>query len=195
MRQAWFSLLIIVLIPVFLLALIVVHELGHTAMARLLGDPSAVFYLVNNDEHSPCIGCTYYDVTRLSWGANLAVSLSGVLTGQLVALASIFLLGYRRYSYRFPPLLLKFMALSFALFDVPWQVFQIFSYNFERSPWPTGADLVDFLLLLQMRLEVSLYLLKGLLLALAMLYLAGFFWFYRRSRMAWSPTGQALDSV
>lgn len=59
MRQAWLSLVIILPIPVFLLALVIIHELGHTTAARLLGDPGAVFYLTDEGEQSRCIGCTY----------------------------------------------------------------------------------------------------------------------------------------
>jgi hypothetical protein len=34
------------LLPLYLVVFAVVHELGHTAPARLLGDPEATFYLV-----------------------------------------------------------------------------------------------------------------------------------------------------
>jgi hypothetical protein len=95
-KQAWLSLLIILLIPAFLFALLIIHELGHTTAARLLGDPSAVFYLVDKTERSSCIGCAFYNVSKLSWGANLIVSLAGLFAGQLVALTALFLLPHRR---------------------------------------------------------------------------------------------------
>ena len=196
MKQAWLSLLIILLIPVFLFALIIIHELGHTTAARLLGDPSAVFYLVDKTEQSSCIGCTFYDVSKLSWGANVTVSLAGLFAGQLAAIAALFLLALHRAGNRWLRLFLSLTALTFALFDVPWQVFQALAADMGRSKWPTGADLVDFLLLLQMRFDLSQLLLKGFLLLMAGLYLAGFIWFYRRNRVAqtlWNtsikPTG------
>lgn len=184
MRQAWLSLLIILLIPVFLLALIIIHELGHTTVARLLGDPGAVFYLTDEGEQSRCIGCTYYDESKLSWGANLIVSLAGLLAGQLVAVTALFLLPLRRAGNRWLHLFLSMTALTFALFDVPWQVLQALSADLGRSQWPTSADLVDFMLLLRIRFDLSPLLLKGFLLLMAGLYLAGFIWLYRRNRAA-----------
>jgi hypothetical protein len=191
MRQAWLSLLIILLIPVFLFALIIIHELGHTTAARLLGDPGAVFYLADRGEQRSCIGCTYYDVSKLSWGANLIVSLAGLSAGQLVALTALFLLPVCHAGNRWLHLFFNMTALSFALFDVPWQVFQALAANLSHSKWPTGADLVDFMLLLQMRFDVGQLLLKGFLLLIAVLYLAGFVWLYRRNRVAqtrWQPS-------
>jgi hypothetical protein len=83
-------LLIILLIPVFLVVFTVIHELGHTILARLLGDPNSVFYLVKIEADSACLGCNIYDQGKLSWGANLFVSLGGLLATQFVALAALF---------------------------------------------------------------------------------------------------------
>jgi hypothetical protein len=190
MKQAWLSLLIILLIPVFLFTLIIVHELGHTTTARLLGDPGAVFYLADETEESRCIGCTYYDVSKLSWRANLIVSLAGLFAGQLVAVTALFLLQVHYMGNRWLRLFLSMTALSFAFSDVPWQVLQALTADLGRSQWPTGADLVDFLLLLQMRFDLNPLLLKGFLLLAAGLYLAGFVWLYRRNQVAqtlWKP--------
>lgn len=194
MRQAWLSLLIILLIPVFLFALIIIHELGHTTAARLLGDPGAVFYLVDKTEQSSCIGCTYYDVSKLSWGANVIVSLTGLFAGQLVAIAALFLLPLHHAGNRWLRLVFSMTALSFSLFDVPWQVLQALSANLGRSKWPTGKDLVDFLLLLQMRFDFSQLLLKSFLLLIALLYLAGFVRLYRRNRAAQTLWNQAIET-
>jgi hypothetical protein len=191
MKQAWLSLLIILLIPVLLFTLIIIHELGHTAAARLLGDPNAVFYLVHRDEQSSCIGCTFYDISKLSWGANLIVSLAGLLAGQLVAVIALVLLPLRRAGNPWLRPFLSITALSFALSDVPWQVLQALSANLGRSRWPTSADLVDFLLLLKMRFDLNPLLLKGFLFLSAGFYLAGFVWLYRRNRAAqslWKPS-------
>jgi hypothetical protein len=58
----------------------------------------------------------------------------------------------------------------------------------------TSVDLVDFMLLIQMKIDASQYLLKGLLLGAAILYLFGVVWFYRRSRrtMEVAAPSQAL---
>lgn len=119
------------------------------------------------------------------------VSLAGLCAGQLVALTALFLLPRRQAGNRWLRLFLSMTALSFALFDVPWQVLQALAPNLGHSKWPTGADLVDFLLLLQMRFDLSPLLLKGFLLLMAGLYLAGFVWLYRRNRVAqtlWNPS-------
>jgi hypothetical protein len=50
--------------------------------------------------------------------------------------------------------------------------------------YKTSIDLVDFMLLLQMKIDASQVFLKGLLLGASVLYLFGFVWFYRRSRKA-----------
>jgi hypothetical protein len=194
-KQAWLSLLIILLIPVFLFALLIIHELGHTTAARLLGDPGAVFYLADKTEQSSCIGCTYYDVSKLSSGANLIVSLAGLFAGQLVAVTALFLLQLRQAGNRWLRLFLSITALSFAFSDVPWQVLQALSANLGRSLWPTGADLVDFLLLLQMRFDLHPLLLKVSLLLVAGLYLAGFVWLYGRNRAAQMLSNPSIETT
>jgi hypothetical protein len=88
-------------------------------------------------------------------------------------------------------LFLSITALSFAFSDVPWQVPQALTANLGRSKWPTSADLVDVLVLLQMRFDLSPLLLKGFLLLMAGLYLAGFVWLFRRKQVTqtlWNPS-------
>jgi hypothetical protein len=41
--------LIVLLAPIYLLSFVVIHEVDHTVLARLLGDPDSVFYLVQID--------------------------------------------------------------------------------------------------------------------------------------------------
>jgi hypothetical protein len=86
-------------------------------------------------------------------------------------------------------------ALSLALFDVPWQVFQALSYDLERSQWPTGADLVDFLLLLQMKFDVNPLILQAPLLVVTIIYLYAFLWLYRRNRMAQKLTKLSIEAA
>ena len=162
MRKVLTVVLIVLLIPVFLIAFTVIHELGHTILARLLGDPGSVFYLAKIEKHSTCLGCNIYDPAKLSWGANLIVSLGGLLATQLVALTALFLLRLRKNN----PLslrILSFVALGFAFLDVPVQAIQGLLYNLNRHSWPTNVDLMDFMLLVQAKIGASQLLLKGIL--------------------------------
>jgi hypothetical protein len=171
-----------VLIPAFLMAFAVTHELGHTLLARLLGDPNAVFYLARFEAHSTCLGCTDYDVTRLSRGANMIVSLGGLLATQLIALIALFLLRLRRIH----PILRRafvFVALGFAFLDVPVQAVQGLLYDLNQQIFPTGVDLTDFMLLVQGTTGAGQLLLKGVLFLVAGLYLWLFLWIYRRGRV------------
>ena len=181
MRKALQILLIILLIPVFLVAFTIVHELGHTILARLLGDPNSVFYLVRIEADSGCLGCNIYDQSKLSWSDNLVVSLGGLFATQLVAILCLYLLRLR-HSQLFWQRLFSAIALSFAFLDVPVQVIQGLLYNLNHHTWPTKVDLMDFMLLLQARIGVSQLLLKGFLLIVAALYLTAFAWVYRQHR-------------
>lgn len=184
MRQAWLSLLLILLIPVYLLVLIFIHELGHTLLARLLGDPNAVFYLYRAEEHSRCLGCTLYDISKLSWGSHLIVSIGGLFATQTIALLTLVFLRFRQFESRLPQTIFSMIAVTFVFFDVPLQMIQSLTSDLERSTWPTGMDLVDLMLLLQQRLHFNPLLLKGAFLSVSLVYLAVFLWSYQRTRMA-----------
>jgi hypothetical protein len=182
MRKVLVILLVILLVPVFLVTFTVVHELGHTILARILGDPESVFYLARFEAHSTCLGCNIYDPSRLSWAGNLVVSLGGLLATQLVALIALFLLRqpiekrlYRQF--------LGTIAFGFAFLDVTVQVLQGLLYNLSHETFPTNVDLVDFMLLVQEKTGASQLLLKGLLLAVTILYLSWFIWFSRQKRV------------
>lgn len=181
MRKVLNVILIILLIPVFLVTFTVIHELGHTILARLLGDPNSVFYLAKIEENSACLGCNIYDPDKLSWGGNLVVSLGGLLATQLVALSALFIV-QSRPTNRLWHRILSTIAVGFAFLDVPVQVIQGLLYDLDRHSWPTNVDLMDFMLLLQAMLGVSQGLFKGLLATTAIIYLSSFIWAYRRNR-------------
>lgn len=100
---------------------------------------------------------------------------------QLVALTALFLLSLHPQN-RLLQRVLSIVALTFAFFDIFAQFPQGLYYNLEQQTYQTSVDLVDFMLLLQMRIDASQVLLKSLLLILAILYLTGFVWLYRRNR-------------
>ena len=70
MRKILTMLVIVLLILIFIILFVVVHEVGYTVFARLLGDPESVFYLYKFEQYSTCLGCNIYDVSKLSWGGN-----------------------------------------------------------------------------------------------------------------------------
>jgi hypothetical protein len=187
MRKVLIILLVILLIPAFLVTFVVIHELGHTILARLLGDPNSVFYLARIEEHSACLGCNIYDQTKLSWGANLVVSLGGLLATQFVALIALFFLGLRP-GKPFRRRIMTVLALGFAFLDVPVQVIQGMLYNLNQESLPTNVDLVDFMLLVQEKVRASQILLKGAILLASILYLVGFVWFYEKTKVLSTPS-------
>jgi hypothetical protein len=173
--------LIILLIPVYILSFVVVHEVGHTVLARLLGDPESVFYLVQIDPggEGACLGCNIYDHTLLSPPGNFVVSLGGLLFTQATALIALFVM--LRFPIRtLPRRLLAPIALGFAFLDVPVQVIQGLLYNIERHTWPTNVDLMDAMLLISQATGGPQALLKIILAVLAVAYLYFFWRAYRR---------------
>jgi len=180
---------ILLLIALLLVLIIVIHEIGHTALARLLGDPDSVFYLVKVKGDFACCGFTDFDTTKLSWGDNLVVSLGGLLATQLVALVALFLLRFPQNNTLWRRAL-KAIALGFAFFDVPVQVIQASLYDLDHRVWPTNVDLMDVMLLLQTRIEASQIVLKAALFIIAAVYLVLIIWLYKRSSQP--QTNEAL---
>ncbi len=164
--------LIIGLAPIYLLAFVVVHEIGHTLLARLLGDPNSTFYLVRIGPGGKglCLGCNITDHTKLSAFGNLAVSLGGLLFTQIMALVALMMLG-NTAPHTLRNRLLAAIALGFAFLDVPMQVLQGLLYNFERHTWPTGVDLMDTMLLISATTHTPQVVLKTILAIMAMMYL------------------------
>jgi hypothetical protein len=76
----------------FLFVMINVHEIGHTMLARLLGDSSAHYVLFQDQERSGCMGCNLYDSSQLGDVANVVVNFGGVIFTQLLCWTAILLL-------------------------------------------------------------------------------------------------------
>jgi hypothetical protein len=181
MRKILLGILIVVLFPFYSVVFISVHELGHVAVMRLLGDDDAWFYLVKVDENGRCLGCTTSGPEHVSWAEDVAIRLGGLIATQAVALTALILLSLHPRR-RWLVITLSIIALTFSFFDILAQVPQGLYYNLDQATFSTGVDLVDFMLLIQMKVAASQALLKGLLLGAAVLYLFGFVWFYRRTR-------------
>ena len=180
--RSWKSLfLIIVLGPLYLVAFAVVHEIGHTVLARLFGDYGSTFYLaqIDPDGRGLCLGCNITDHAKLSPLGNLAVSLGGLLFTQVMALIA---LGMMRFtlSHTLRNWLLTPIALGFAFLDVPVQVIQGLLYNIERHTWPTGVDLMDAMILISRGTGAPTVILKMILAILAAAYLYLIWHAYKR---------------
>lgn len=159
---------------VFTLAVLVialnVHEIGHTLVAQLSGDRSARYFLYRHDvAHGTCLGCNIYDASRLSYMGNVAVTVGGVVTTQLFAVA---LLAWssrqKRYSLRRRASLIA--AVTFAV-DAPLQVFQAIHANVGTQRALTRVDLADTLYLVAQRIPASPTALKVILACALFLYM------------------------
>jgi hypothetical protein len=113
-------LVVIVCVPISTFVMIIVHEVGHTVVARVLGDGRATFTLYS----SHCIGCNLYDSQRLSPMANVAVSLGGVLFTGLVTLAALGAACWPRRPSWLPRWLLIEVAAVCFVGDFLWQIVQ-----------------------------------------------------------------------
>lgn len=163
------SFLIILSIPVLLLIFTVIHETGHTLTARLFGDRNSTFYLVKIDEQGTCLGCNISDHTKLSHLGNLAVSISGLLFTQVSAVL-LLLLARKTPGNTFQRRLLLVAGFIFVM-DVPAQVLQGLLYDITSHTFPTGVDLMDFMLLVSQKTGSSQVFLKLVLALLAGVYL------------------------
>jgi hypothetical protein len=181
MKKIMTIVIIIVLVPVYLVLFVVIHELGHTISARLLGDPNSTFYLVQMGAESSCFGCNIYDPMKLSWSANIVVSIGGLIATQLI---SVIMTGVRFASKknRILNLSLGTIALGYAFLDVVVQVFQGLLYNLHTHTFPTEVDLTDFMLLIRQKIEVNQAVLKGIIVALSAVYLLLIIWLNSRAR-------------
>ena len=180
-RSFLLTLLILVLFPFYSALFISVHELGHVAVMRLLGDDNAWFYLVRVDQDRRCLGCTTSGPNEVSWAGDVAIKLGGLIATQTVAVTALLLLSLRPRR-KWIVTMLSVIALTYSFFDILAQVPQGLYHNLDRMQYETSVDLVDFMLLIQMKIDAGQYLLKGLLLGGAALYLFGVVWFYRRTR-------------
>lgn len=194
MKKILRVIIVLLYIPVFLVGFGVVHELGHTVVARLSGDPGSYFTLYHSDENSTCLGCNVYDPDVLTRNENMLVSIAGLLATQLVAWALLAVSGSVA-EHPFWERLLRRSALAFAFLDVIVQVVQGLLYDLGRQTFPTNVDLVDFMLLSSQATGAGQTLMKTALWVLGSIYLAAFLLVYRRAfsrkQLPAVPPGQA----
>jgi hypothetical protein len=112
--------LVVLCAPVTTFVMIITHEVGHTVVARLLGDRRATFRLVGHG----CYGCNLYDSARLSPWGNVAVSLGGVLFTALLTVAAVVALGWRGRPGWLPRWLLAEVIVICYAGDLVWQFVQ-----------------------------------------------------------------------
>jgi len=138
-RLAWRIIRIAIFAVLFTLFMVNFHEVGHTLVARALGDSSAHYVLVETTATSTCAGCNLYDSGRLGDAANIAVNFGGVLFTQLLCWTAILFMavGNRR---PFPSWALLTVAAITWLGDL---VFQLAQGLIERVPahLPRGPEM------------------------------------------------------
>jgi len=92
MRRVWKIVRVGLFGLAFLFVMVNFHEVGHTVFARLLGDDSAHYVLYETQGNQACLGCNFYDSSRLGDVANVVVNFGGVIFTQLLCWTAILLL-------------------------------------------------------------------------------------------------------
>jgi hypothetical protein len=118
-RAVLLTCVIVLAAPVVTALMVLTHEIGHTVVARLLGDGRATFRIYGHD----CIGCNLYDSQRLSPWGNVAVSLGGLWGTMLLTVLAVTALAWRRPRWLPRWLLLEVVVICFAG-DFIWQFVQ-----------------------------------------------------------------------
>jgi hypothetical protein len=94
LHRAWAVARVAIFAVVFTVFMVNFHEIGHTLVARALGDPTAHFVLVQTSKTSTCLGCNLYDSARLSDVANIIVNFGGVLFTQILCWSAVLLMAF-----------------------------------------------------------------------------------------------------
>lgn len=175
-------------------AMVNLHEVAHTAAARLAGDRTAVYYLYRHQPGGDCFGCNVYDDRRLGYAGNLGVTVAGVIATQLAALA--LLAAARRRRGANTRTALRVLA-GVCLLDLPLQVAQALAADVAHQQRLTRVDLADTLYLLSTRLSVSTGVLEAILVVLGVAVLVAALRLLRTARTSTSdglPSGEAATA-
>jgi hypothetical protein len=139
---------VVIAAPLIAVAMIVVHEIGHTLGAWVMGDGHAYFIVYRravapNGSVDTCVGCNMYDSAHMGPLANTFVSLAGV--GATAALTWVAILLLRADRSPLPRWLLVEVALICWLGDAIWQVVQALPLGVPaREPVGVGLGYTDF---------------------------------------------------
>jgi hypothetical protein len=170
--------ILLVCLLIALPAQVVIHELGHVIAARLMGDPKATLHLTQREPiGSFWIGAAHFDGAKLSAVGQVAVSLSGLLLTQGVALA--LLAGSARWHQRARTY--AAVVVGALLLDVLIQGAWAIITDAPRPPQLSGIDLADVMSTVHGRTGVSVAGMKaGLFLLLVGYGLVGAYTLRRR---------------
>jgi hypothetical protein len=141
-RAALVTCLVLLCVPFVTVLMVLTHEIGHTVVARLLGDGRATFRIYGHG----CIGCNLYDSQRLTPWGNVAVSLGGVWGTMLLTIVAVVVLAWRGRPRWVPRwLLAEVIAVCFAG-DLVWQFVQAVQQLPvpAREPVGWGLGYTDF---------------------------------------------------
>lgn len=158
----------ILVLIVALLVMVNLHEIGHTLAARLLGDPQSHYVLYQSEGYHTCLGCNFFDASRLSEAGILVVSASGLGITQVGVLLLLQLHAWARR-----PVLRRILGASTLVFliDLPLQVGQgVFRYTPAQHAL-SNVDLADVIYLLVKGTQASPEAIKVVMVGAAMGYL------------------------
>ena len=167
-------LLFVALFPLAILLVIIIHEVGHVAVARLFGDQQASYFLYRRYPNGGfCIGCFSFGV--LSDTGNTFVKIGGVIFTQLFFIAVVAALRTKVVDL-VPQWSLTMMATLFFL-DLPFQILQ----GFRPAPDApkSGIDMADFSQLISLHTNVSALFIKIALVVAFVIYILAMMWLYR----------------
>lgn len=143
----WTVVRVLVCLPLVTVAMIVIHEAGHTLAAWAVGDWHAYFVVYRrvvepSGAVDTCIGCNLYNSAKVGALANVFVCLAGVGATAIVTWAAVLLLWRGRP--RLPRWLLVEVALLCWFGDALWQVVQALPLGVPaREPVGWGLGYTD----------------------------------------------------
>jgi hypothetical protein len=174
MKNKTHTLLLIAFLPLAILLVIIIHEIGHVTIARLFGDTQASYSLYKRyPDGGFCIGCYSFGV--LPPTATSFVKIGGVIFTQFFFIA-IFLALRTKIVNFVPRLPATLLAVLFFL-DLPLQILQ----GFRPSPDApqSGIDLADFSQLVALQTNRTAFSIKLALVVVFVIYFLLMVWLYR----------------
>ena len=166
----WLAVVLVGLSSLFIM--VNIHEIGHTLLARLLGDPDSTYYLVRiYPGGGMCLGCNIYDESKLTWAGTLLTSLGGALFTQAGFWLQLWLSSLAGVA----AWLRGLVRLSAWIFfvDLPLQMLQAFRSDVAQPENFTQVDFADVSWLLSQRVDLPIAGIRVILAVLCAAYIAG----------------------